>query len=142
MTMAESDQIIKEVKSVLHKLTEYSSYAQLDPFLNLYHNSPSFLHFSGDGKMRNYDEFKRVCSEYYTALAQQKIVTISEKVYVIEANIVITGWTGNINAQFKNGDTINMSNYSVSNVLKKVNGSWKIIQSHESSLPPEIIRKG
>ena len=139
MTTIESDQIINEVKTIVNKMTDSSRQAQLDSFLGYYHNSPSFLHISPDGKMRNYDECKQVCTEYYTALAQQKIVTISEKINVIDVNIVITGWSGNITAQFKNGETMILNNYSVSNMFKNIDGNWKIIQSHESSLQPEII---
>jgi len=138
MTANESEHIIKEVKTVFDELSKYSEEAQLNPFLSCYDNSPVFLHFSGDGKMRNYEEFKKICGEYYTTLKQQKLSTITEKFNVIDTNLVIVGWTGNIIAQFKNGDIMNMNNYSVTNVFKKVDGGWKIIHSHESSLPPEI----
>jgi len=36
---------------------------------------------------------------------------------------------------------MNMYNYSATNVFKKIDGKWKIIHSHESALPPEIIKK-
>jgi ketosteroid isomerase-like protein len=138
MTKTESDHIIKEVKSVFDIIAKYSEEAQLDSFLSCYDNSPAFLHFSADGKMRNYEEFKKICSEYYTSLKQQKLSAITEKFNVIDTNLVIAGWTGNIIAQFKNGDTMIMNNYSITNVFKKIDGKWKIIHSHESSLPPEI----
>lgn len=140
MTEVESNYILKEVKSVFDLMTKYSEEAQFEPFLRFYDNSPTFSHFSADGKMRNYEELKKACSEYYTALKQQKLSTISEKFNVIDRNLVIVAWTGNITAQFKNSDTMNMSNYSVTNVFKKIDGQWKIIHSHESSLPPEIIK--
>jgi hypothetical protein len=142
MTKAESDNIIQEVKAVFDKMAKYSEEAQLDSFLSCYDHSPAFLHFSADGKMRNFEELKKVCTEYYTTLEKQKLSTIGEKFNIINTNIVIAGWTGNIVAKFKNGDTMNMTNYSVSNVFKKIDGKWKIIHSHESSLPPEIIKKG
>jgi len=133
-----SDHIIKEVKTVFDELSKYSEKAQLSSFLSCYHNSPAFLHFSGDGKMRNYEEFKKVCGEYYTTLKQQKFSTTAEKFNVVDTNLVIVGWTGNITAQFKNGDIMIMKDYSVTNVFKKIDDKWKIIHSHESSLPPEI----
>jgi len=141
MTKAESDHIVKDVKNAWDKMTEYSEKAQLDSFLSCYDNSPAFLHFSSDGKMRNYDELKKICTEYYTTLKQQKISTIMEKFNVIDTNLVISGWTGDIIAQFKNGDTMKMNNYSITSVFKKIDGKWKIIHSHESALPPEIIKK-
>ena len=138
MTETELDRIIKEVKSVFNKMAEYSEAARADFFLSYYDNSPAFLHFSADGVMRNYEEFKKICSEYYTSVKHQKLSTIMEKFNVSDTNLVITGWTGNIIAQFKNGDTMIMNNYSVSNVFKKMDSGWRIIHSHESSLPPEI----
>ena len=141
MTSAESKNIINEVKSVFVKITEYSQKAQLDSFLNCYADSPDFLHFSSDGKMRNYEEFKKICTEYYDSLKEQKVITIQEKFHVLDTNLVISGWTGNIIAQFKNGDTMKMNNYSITSLFKKIDGKWKVIHSHESALPPEIIKK-
>ncbi len=142
MTETQVHDIIKDVKGTFNKMTEYSEGAKSDLFLSCYDNSPTFLHFSGDGKMRNYEEFKKICVEYYNALKAQKIITIQENVNVIDPDLVILGWTGNIVAQFKNGDTMNMNNYSITNVFKKIGNKWKVIHSHESALPPEIIKKG
>lgn len=141
MTETESHELAKEVKAVSDNIGRYSEQAQLDSFLDCYHNSPDFLHFSADGKMRSYEEFKNVCSEYYLALGHQTVSTITEKFKVLDTDLVIAGWTGNIIAHFKNGDIMNMFNYSTSNLFKKINGQWKVIHSHESSLPPEIIKK-
>lgn len=142
MQEVDTNQIAKEVKNVLNSLTRYSEEAQLDLFLNGYDKSPSFLHFSSDGKMRNYEELKEICTGYYTALKEQKVSTLMEKVNVVDEDLAIVGWTGNIVAQFKNGDSMIMNNYSITNVLKKIDGEWKIIHSHESALPPVIIKKG
>ena len=70
------------------------------------------------------------------------IKPIQEKFHVINTNLVILAWTGIIIAQFKNGDTMKMNNYSITSVFKKIDNKWKIIHSHESALPPEIIKKG
>ena len=138
MNGSESAYIIKEVNTVFDELFKYSEEAQLNPFLVCYDNSLAFLHFSSDGKMRNYEEFRKVCGEYYTTLKRQKLSTITKKFSVIDTELVIVGWTGNIIAEFKNGDTMIMKDYSITNVFKKIDDKWKIIHSHESSLPPEI----
>jgi hypothetical protein len=141
MNKADSDQIEKELRFVSDKMAKYSEEAQLDSFLNYYDSSDTFLHFSIDGTMSNYEEFKNICTEYYTSLKQQKISTVNEKFNIIDANYVISGWRGNIIAKLKNGETMIMNNYSITNVFKKLDGKWKIIHSHESALPPEIIKK-
>ena len=142
MTEGESKQIIKEVKSLSDKIIEYTQRAQLDSLLSCYDNSPTFLAFSSDGKMRNYEEFKKNCTEYYNALKKQKVLTTQEEFHVIDENLVILGWSGDIIAELQNGDTMKMKNYSVTFVFKKIDTKWKIIHSHESALPPEIIKKG
>jgi len=142
MTEDETRKLVTEVKSEFEKFTEYSQRAQLDSFLSYYQNAPEFLHISSDGKMRNYEEFKTICTEYYQSLARQQISTTKERFHIIDTNTVIIGWTGNIIAWFRNGDMMEMNNYSVTNVIKRIAGRWKIIHSHESSLPPEMITKG
>jgi ketosteroid isomerase-like protein len=141
VTETEIQDIEKNVKSVFDKMTEYSEDAELDLFLSCYDNSPTFLHFSSDGKMRNYQEFKKICIEYYDALKEQEIQTILEKIQVIDTNLAVVSWTGNIIARFKSGDIMKMNHYSISSMFKKIDSNWKIIHSHESSLPPEFIKK-
>jgi len=140
MTETETHDIVKNVKDIFDKMTEYSEGAQSDLFLSHYDNSPTFLHFSGDGKMRNYEEFKKACTEYYKGLKEQKIMTIREKIHVVDTNLAVLGWTGDIVAQLKSGDIMKMNNYSISSVFKKIDNKWKVIHSHESSLPAEIIK--
>jgi hypothetical protein len=122
-------------------MTKYAEQAKTDSFLKYYNNSDELLHFSSDGRMRNYPEFKKICSEYYTSLEQQVISTTLKKLTIINENLVISGWTGNIKAQFKSRNIMIMNNYSVTNVFRKIDNEWKIIHSHESALPPEIFKK-
>jgi ketosteroid isomerase-like protein len=141
MTEAASNDIIKDVKDSYDKITEYSKKAQLDSFLSYYDDSPYFLSVSADGKMSNYEEFKNACGEYYNSLKEQRIITTQEKFQVLDETLVIVGWTGNIIANFKNGDIVKMNNYSITSVFKKIDGRWKVIHDHESALPPEIIKR-
>jgi len=87
MTEAESDHIVKDLKSFFDKITQFSEGAQLGSFLSCYDSSPTFLHFSSDGKMRNYEELKKVCTEYYNTLKEQKIIIIQEKFHVMDTNL-------------------------------------------------------
>ena len=141
MNNAESGNIMKDVNECYDKLTEHASKAQLEPFLSYYHDSPDFLSFSADGKLSNYDQFKKACSDYYNAIREQLIVTAQKQVHVVEKDIVIVGWTGDIIATFKNGDIVKMKNYSITSVFKKINNKWKVIHDHESAPPAEIVKK-
>jgi hypothetical protein len=140
MTKAESEQIAKDLKTVSDKMIQYSEKAQLDLFLNCYDDAPTFLHFSSDGKRRNHEEFKKICTEYYGELKEQKAVNRQEKIHVLDTDLAVLGWTGDIVAQFKNGEVMKMKDYSVTNLFKKFGNNWKVIHSHESALPPEIIK--
>jgi hypothetical protein len=141
MNPAAKDQILNEVKIMFDKLTHFSETAQTDSFLSCYENYPDFIQIAGDGKMRNYEEFKKICTDYYDSLKEQKVSVNNKKTQVLDSNLVISAWTVNILAHFKNGDMMRMDNYSITYLVKKIDGLWKIIHTHESSLPPELIRK-
>lgn len=141
MTKDETKQIINEVKGVSAKLTDYTQKAELDSFLSVCDNSNTFLAFSNDGIIRNFEEFKKVCTQYYGSLEKQQVNSLREQFHVLDFDYVMLAWTGNITAQFKNGDIMKMTNYSITFVFKKIDGQWKVIHSHESSLSPEIIKK-
>jgi hypothetical protein len=141
MSPMDKDRILAETKSMFSNLTRYSESAKLDSFLDCYQDSPDFIQIAGDGKMNDYLEFKKLCEDYYGRLRNQEISIVKEKTNVLDTNLVIWTWTVNILAQFKNGDTMRMPNYSISYLIKKIAGNWKIIHAHESSVPPELIRK-
>jgi hypothetical protein len=138
----DEDRILNEVKLFARNLTHYSETAQSELFLACYADIPEFLAISGDGIIRDYSEFKKIGRDYYGTLNEQKLTTVSEKFQILDDNTVLLCWSGNIDSYFKNGDAWKMQNYTVTYVFKKINGTWKIIHSHESSLPPEIIKPG
>jgi hypothetical protein len=140
LTAMDIEQITNEVKQTFDTLIHYSEAAQLNLFLSCYDSASTFAHFSIDGSMRNYEEFRTICEEYYNAIKEQKLTTMQEKVQVIDANLAVLGWTGNIVAQFKNGDVMKMNNYGITSVFKKIDNKWTIVHTHESSLPPKIIK--
>jgi hypothetical protein len=140
MNQDKKDQILSEVRSMLDKLTHFSETAQTDSFLSYYENYPDFIQIAGDGKMRDYSEFKKICTDYYERLKEQKVSVVDKKTQVLDTNLVVSAWTVNILAHFKNGDVMRMDNYSITYLIKKIGEQWKIIHTHESSLPPELIK--
>ena len=136
----DKDQILSEVKPLFADLTLYSETALSDSFLKCYADIPDFLAVSGDGMIRNYKDFKKICKDYYDSLKEQKLTTTREIFHVLDGITVLLCWSGNIDAFFKNGDSMKMQNYSVTFLFRKINGEWKVIHSHESALPPQIIK--
>jgi hypothetical protein len=105
-----------------------------------YAETPDFLAVSADGIIRNYSELKKICKDYYESLREQKITTTHQIFHVLDEITVLLCWSGNIDAYFKNGDVMKMRNYTVTSLYKKMSGEWKVIHSHESSLPPQMIK--
>jgi len=136
----DTKQIITEVKKASDTITKYATEAELNSLLQCYSDSPDFLAISSDGKCRDFEDFRKVCTEYYQSLARQKVSTKKEIYYVLDNSHVILTWTGNITAYFKNGGSMKMKDYSVSSLFKKIGKNWKVIHSQESSLPPEISK--
>lgn len=136
----DENQILDEVKLFARNLTHYSETAQLDIFLACYADTPDFIAISSDAVIRNHSDLKKICEDYYGTLQEQKLTTVFAKFHILNEITVLHCWSGNIDAYFKNGDTWKMQKYTVTYIFKKISGVWKIIYSHESSLPPEIIK--
>jgi len=141
MIQDKSEKILGVVNAMFSELTHSSEQADTESFLSFYEDYPDFIHIAGDGTMRDFAGFKKICSEYYDSLKEQEISILTNKTNILDADLVISGWTVNILARFRNGDIMKMNNYSISYLLKKFSGKWKIIHCHESSPPPEIIEK-
>jgi hypothetical protein len=140
MTDLDTKEIIQEVKKASDAITHYAAKADLDSLLACYADIPDFLAISSDGTMRKFPEFKALCTSFYKAANGQELTTIQERFHVVDKNLVILTWTGNINALFKNGEVWSMKNYTVTTVFQKIDNKWKVIHAHESSLPPEVKR--
>ncbi len=136
----DKDRILNEVNPLAQDLIHYSETAQLDSFLRCYAETTDFLAVSGDGVIRNYNDFRKISKDYYGPLREQKLTTVHEIFHVLDDSTVILCWSGNIDAFFKNGDVWKMQNYTVTLIYKKISGQWKVIHSHESALPPQIIK--
>jgi ketosteroid isomerase-like protein len=136
----DTNRILNEVRPLAEDLIQYSETAQLDSFLRCYAETPDFLAVSADGIIRNYQDFKKICKDYYGSLKEQKIATTHEIFHVLDDITVVLCWSGYIDAFFNNGDVMKMQNYTVTFLYKKIGGEWKVIHSHESALPPQIIK--
>jgi ketosteroid isomerase-like protein len=136
----DKDQLLNELRPLYNDLTRYSESAHGDSFLGCYAESEDFLAISADGAIRNYEDFKKICKEYYDSLKEQKLITTHEIFHVLDEVNVVLCWSGNIDAFFKNGDIMKMEQYTVTYLWKKISGEWKIIHTHDSTLPPEIIK--
>jgi ketosteroid isomerase-like protein len=136
----DTNRILNEVRPLAHDLVRYSETAQLDSFLRRYAETPDFLAVSADGIIRNSKDFRKIAKNYYDSLKEQKITTTREIFHVLDDITVVLCWSGNIDAFFKNGDMMKMPNYAVTFLYKKINGEWKVIHSHESAIPPQIIK--
>jgi predicted PilT family ATPase len=134
------DQILNELRPVLDSITRYTETAEVDLFLRCYVNSPDFTAVSADGIIRNYADFEKIAKEYYGSVIRQKVATLHEIIHILDEFTAVFCWSGNIDAFFKNGDLMIMKNYSVTFLFKKIRGEWKVIHSHESVLPPQIVK--
>jgi hypothetical protein len=136
----DTHRVLNELRPIIEEFIHYSETAQVDLFVRGYAETTDFLAVSADGIIRNYPELKKICKEYYESLREQKITTTHQIFHVLDEITVLLCWSGNIDAFFKNGDVMKMRNYTVTSLYKKMSGEWKVIHSHESSLPPQLIK--
>jgi SnoaL-like domain len=139
MLQKDKDRITDEVRPWLEKLILYSETAQWESFLSCYAQTPEFLAVSADGIIRNFGDFRTLCKEYYQSVKEQKATTIRESFHILDERTVILSWSGDIDAFFKTGEIMKMRNYTVTFLYQKIEEGWKVVHSHESTLPPQIV---
>ena len=55
-------------------------------FITCYADIPEFLAVSGDGVVRNHEELKKICKDYYGNLKEQKLTTVREYYLVLDGS--------------------------------------------------------
>jgi len=123
--------IKNEVDSVFHsaiKAAENLDYDQISKGVSDKYNAGFILNGS---YYTTYSSMISVLTSNLQAGAKQKIAIQNEKISVLTPNIVLLTATGNAKVDLNTGQSFT-STFFWSFVYEKINGQWKVVQSHQS----------
>jgi hypothetical protein len=130
---AQKEKIKGEVKEVINTFYKGCEEANFDMVVALDFDSPDFVYIN-NGKTFSYQESVDTMKLFFSSLLNQKGTIVDEKFVVLDNSTVLytanTKWLMN----FKDGHSVMQDPWAMQNTFKKINGSWKKINSVESGI--------
>ena len=130
---AQKEKIKGEVKEVVNTFYKGCEEANFDVVVALDFDSPDFVYIN-NGKTFSYQESVDTMKLFFSSLLNQKGTIVDEKFVVLDNSTVLytanTKWLMN----FKDGHSVMQDPWAMQNTFKKINGSWKKINSVESGV--------
>ncbi len=114
---------------------------EIDAIIASFHNSDE-TRLVFDSEWHNYEGFLELANKMLTNVDHQVMDTKKETYTVVAKDCFIHFWTGFNGMYFKDGSNMEMENFFLTYVYKKIDGKWKIIHAHESwkdiPMPPIV----
>lgn len=125
------DAIKAEAKTAIANFIDAIEKNQEDVIIASFHNSDATIVVFGD-EAHNYTGFLELANSILPNVDHQVMDTKSEIITVASSDCFIHYWTGFNGMYFKDGTHVEMENFFLTYVYKKIDGEWKIIHAHES----------
>ena len=114
---------------------------EINAIIGSFHNSDE-TRLVFDSESHNYAAFVELANKMLTNVDHQVMDTKEEVFTVVAEDCFIHFWTGFNGMYFKDGSNMEMENFFMTYVYKKMDGQWKIIHAHESwkdiPMPPIV----
>lgn len=131
VSYSEKEKIQKEVKEVMNTIIEAAETANVEPIIASWLDSPDFS-LVMNGNISNYQQAVESAKSYFNAVKDQKCNPVSEKFIILDNSTVLYLNTSEWVSNFKDGRIINQSPWITQSLLKKINGTWKVVLWQES----------
>jgi hypothetical protein len=133
ITDKDKELLITSIKPVLSQIIDNSETGNLDKAIEPYLNSAEFIAV-GNGQVLDFNGLKEGNRQYFDALDSQKFTEKDIRYTIIDNETVIVTWCGTGLANLKDGQKLNVDPYVATLVFKKMDGVWKVIYTHESTV--------
>ena len=134
LTQQQKDQIKNEVKAIGDSII--AKIEKLDiGWFDYYLDSPDWGMANADGSRWDYKTTKKVQPDLFNSIISWKWTTTHQDFIFLCKDIVLCAWDGKDETILKTGDKITYDPHTYTLIFKKVAGQWKVIYSHDSSIP-------
>ncbi len=120
-----------QMQQVIHSLFTAASTVDAVKLFQLFEGSDSFIAIN-DGIKYSFQDYKKSNEDFFAAAKLQQFITRFQDVKVFDNDNALMTWSGSDVVTFKNDSTMNIKDYAVSFLMKRINGNWKVISAHES----------
>ena len=108
----------------------------MDLAFKVFSDSPDFLMMGTGGNLCDYQTYLKDNIDYLKTCSKFELTTFKEEVRVLDRETAVFSWAYKAVATLKTGERDVIDNAGASFLFRKVDGEWKVVYYHESSVPP------
>lgn len=135
MSPQEKETVKKELAGIVEGIVRGCDQLDIQEVLKSYSDSRDFVAVNTDGSVVDYEGFKDINTELFTALTSFKFTTTKEDFRFLTDSLVLCTWIGNSEIVLKSGEHLKIPAFVTTFLFSKVNNEWKIMYSHQSASP-------
>jgi hypothetical protein len=136
------EEIEKELREAIHTLIRGCETLDMEMAFQIFSDSPDFLMMGTNGSLCSYQTYLQDNINYLMDCSSFKLTTFKEEIRILSSEMAIFSWAYGVEATLKTGERDIVENAGASFVFKKVDGDWKVVYYHESSVPLKRILDG
>ena len=139
-TTVEIDNIKSELYSALDKLIKGCETLDMKLAFEIFSDSASFLMMGTDGSLCDYQTYLKNNIDYLKDCNSFKLNTFKKEIRIINKETAVLSWAYGVEAKLKTGEVDLIDNAGASFVFSKIQGNWKVVYYHESSVSWKRIK--
>lgn len=140
LTDAEKEALKNEVKRDFNAMIEACNKVNVETALKLFWDSPDFIGIGVDGVIIDFSQFRKANEDMFNNAKSMQFTTIKDDVRILKNDQVLYIYQYNAEIIMNTGEKINYDKLTMTSLIEKIEGFWKIVFYHESGMPPVVTQ--
>jgi hypothetical protein len=136
---AEKERIENELQEAVNSLIAGCEALDMGLAFGAFSDSADFLMMGTDGSLCDYQTYLRNNIDYLMTCSSFKLTTLKQEIRVLNRDVAVFSWAYKAEATLKTGERDVVEKAGASFIFGRVNGEWKVVYYHESSVPPTRV---
>lgn len=142
LSSSEKERIEDELQAAVDSLIAGCEALDMELAFGAFSDSADFLMMGTDGSLCDYQTYLRNNIEYLMTCSSFELTTLDQEIRVLNRDVAVLSWAYKAEATLKTGERDVVERAGASFVFGRVNGEWKVVYYHESSVPPTRVSGG
>ncbi|MEJ2543571.1 MAG: nuclear transport factor 2 family protein, partial [Calditrichaceae bacterium] len=131
--------IINEVDEIVEDLIASYEALDLETSFSFFSNDPDFFMIGSDGLIYDHETFYMATKIYFNECAKYELITYFKDIKVLTPELVLVSWHYKAIATKHTGGRDVFDPAGTTFLFQKINGQWKVVNYHESTLLPKRV---
>jgi hypothetical protein len=135
----EEEKIKAELREVVGILIAGCEALDMEMAFGMFSDSADFLMMGTDGSLCDHQTYVKNNVDYLMTCSRFELTTYREEIRVLSRDVAVFSWAYGARATLKTGEQDIVENAGATFLFGKVDGEWKVVYYHESSVPPKHV---